>query len=84
MWHKRQKPEPDDHKPFWIMGQNYIGAKLHLQRDGESKLLCGIEPPHYLGGVNRVDSDWAAQPDPDGQLCKNCKRVALKIDKNGK
>lgn len=49
--------------------------KTHII-DEDGFLLCG---GIRMGIPTReVDANWLSQPDPDGELCKTCKRIAEK------
>ena len=53
--------------------------KIHLT-DNFEKGLCGFIDRRgiYAGVLTGLTCDWLNQPDPDGMLCKKCKKIALK------
>ena len=57
------------------------GLRIHI---GQSTLLplCGKKINRLFDVGGEVDEQWINQPDPDGELCKSCKRKSLKIIKD--
>lgn len=65
---------------FWYkhntIAEGLTTSKTHLGTlDG---LFCGLSTEARLFSMPlRVDEEWINQPDPDGELCKKCKKIAL-------
>ncbi|ELP5729284.1 hypothetical protein QTV44_002550 [Vibrio vulnificus] len=54
---------------------NYLG-KLHLAiPEKAGHVFCGSK--NTLNHINAGDLEWVTQADPEGQLCKRCKNVAI-------
>lgn len=63
----------------WISSHNTFGEgygrKVHLA-DEDMNTLCGYY--NFYNIADEVGLEWITQPDPDGELCKKCKKIALK------
>jgi len=51
------------------------GRKVHICNDLH-RTLCGYGNLHSL--PLPINLDWIQQPDPDNNLCKKCKKAAVK------
>jgi len=53
-------------------------TKIHIYDYDSGRCLCGRD---YFGSCTGVPATlkWVTQPDPDGCICRACKRKALKL-----
>jgi hypothetical protein len=54
------------------------GRKVHIGRDNFAT-LCGKNKNLFRSVGGEINKEWINQPDPDGELCKDCKKKALKL-----
>jgi hypothetical protein len=66
---------------LWISGMGEGGRnKTHIIAENSINPLCGVLANKYSSEtLEEATEQWISQPDPDNQLCKNCKRVALRL-----
>lgn len=74
---KRYFPIYDSHNLY----SEGFGRKVHIIDTDTGKCLCGYETPFYSAvDYQRQFGDiikYIAQPDPDGDICKSCKRIMI-------
>lgn len=52
------------------------GRKTHILDCENWKILCGRDIMGSFGV--EINKEWLDQPDPDGEVCKQCKKKAYK------
>ena len=53
------------------------GRKVHVTELGTGKALCGYE--NLYSPTAEVDVKWLNQSDTEGNMCKKCKYIALRL-----
>lgn len=57
------------------------GRKIHVQNEDTDKTLCGRQSWFNSCDLDAFGGDvlkYMAQPDPDNEICKVCKRIFIK------
>jgi hypothetical protein len=54
------------------------GRKTHIGKE-DGLALCGKNKHLFFSFGDEINEWWINQPDPDGELCKVCKKKSLKL-----